>query len=204
MSSPSTPPAIQLATHVPQRSSTEICKCSPRSLQRSKLTLAFALILARDGILPSNAGRWRLTTTGDGSGSGSGLAASCVPATSAADLALDVTELGAAYLGGTRLGALAGAGQSPSCGPAPSGSSRPPCPATPLPGARRSSRPTCRTPPSGIVPQTTQRTATVPGPARVVEPERPRLPVTSGKHLGFFAASPHRKILSDEETPTEG
>ena len=53
-------------------------------------------------------GRWRLTTTGDTGGDG--LAASCVPATSAADLALHVTELGAAYLGGTRLGALAGAG----------------------------------------------------------------------------------------------
>ena len=61
-----------------------------------------------DEILPSNAGRWRLATTGEVGGSG--LPASCVPATSAADLALDVTELGAAYLGGTRLGALAGAG----------------------------------------------------------------------------------------------
>jgi len=68
------------------------------------------VIEVRDEILPSNAGRWRLTTTGDGPGGGSGLAASCVPASSAADLALDVTELGAAYLGGTRLGALAGAG----------------------------------------------------------------------------------------------
>jgi predicted acetyltransferase len=68
------------------------------------------VIEVRDEILPSNAGRWRLTTTGGGPGTGSGLAASCVPATSAADLALDVTELGAAYLGGTRLGALAGAG----------------------------------------------------------------------------------------------
>ena len=68
------------------------------------------VIEVRDEILPSNAGRWRLTTTGEGSGGGSGLAASCVPATSAADLALDVTELGAAYLGGTKLGALAGAG----------------------------------------------------------------------------------------------
>ena len=64
----------------------------------------------RDEILPSNACRWRLTTTGDGPRGGAGLAASCVPATSAADLALDVTELGAAYLGGTRLGALAEAG----------------------------------------------------------------------------------------------
>jgi predicted acetyltransferase len=68
------------------------------------------VIEVRDDLLPSNAGRWRLTTTGDGPGDGFGLAASCVPATSAADLALDVTELGAAYLGGTRLGALAGAG----------------------------------------------------------------------------------------------
>ncbi len=68
------------------------------------------VIEVRDDLLPSNVGRWRLTTTGDGPGDGSGLAASCVPATSAADLALDVTELGAAYLGGTRLGALAGAG----------------------------------------------------------------------------------------------
>ncbi|MGH8922463.1 MAG: sterol carrier protein domain-containing protein, partial [Actinomycetes bacterium] len=68
------------------------------------------VIEVRDEILPSNAGRWRLTTTGGDSGVGSGLAASCVPATSAADLALDVTELGAAYLGGTKLGALAGAG----------------------------------------------------------------------------------------------
>ena len=32
------------------------------------------------------------------------------PGQFAADLALDVTELGAAYLGGTRLGALAGSG----------------------------------------------------------------------------------------------
>ena len=65
------------------------------------------VIEVRDEILPSNAGRWRLTTTG---GDASGLAATCVPATSAADLALDVTEHGAAYLGGTKLGALAGAG----------------------------------------------------------------------------------------------
>ena len=41
---------------------------------------------------------------------GRGLAASCVRVTSAADLVLDVTQLGAAYLGGTRLGTLAEAG----------------------------------------------------------------------------------------------
>jgi predicted acetyltransferase len=71
------------------------------------------VIEVRDEILPSNAGRWRLTTTGEtpgGLGVDAGLAASCVPVTTAADLALDVAELGAAYLGGTKLGALAGAG----------------------------------------------------------------------------------------------
>jgi predicted acetyltransferase len=66
-------------------------------------------IEVRDEILPSNTGRWRLTTAGQ-AGAGPGLAAACVPAASPADLALDVTELGAAYLGGTKLAALAEAG----------------------------------------------------------------------------------------------
>ena len=66
------------------------------------------VIEVRDEILPSNAGRWRLSTSAEAPGGG--LAASCVPASSPADLALDVTELGAAYLGGTRLGTLAGSG----------------------------------------------------------------------------------------------
>jgi predicted acetyltransferase len=64
------------------------------------------VIEVRDDILLSNAGRWRLTAAG------SAHAAQCVPAPgdAAADVALDVTELGAAYLGGTRLAALAAAG----------------------------------------------------------------------------------------------
>ena len=64
-----------------------------------------------DRLLPSNAGRWRLATTGP-DGDGEGLAASCVAAEpdAAPDVTLDVTELGAAYLGGTTLGELAGAG----------------------------------------------------------------------------------------------
>jgi predicted acetyltransferase len=66
------------------------------------------VIEVRDDLLPANTGRWRLTTARDGD-TGQGLAALCEPATGAADLALDVTDLGAAYLGGTRLGALAGA-----------------------------------------------------------------------------------------------
>jgi predicted acetyltransferase len=57
-----------------------------------------------DELLPANAGRWRLRT-----GGGDG-AASCARTDDPADIALNVSELGAAYLGGTRLGALAAAG----------------------------------------------------------------------------------------------
>jgi predicted acetyltransferase len=56
-----------------------------------------------DALLPANAGRWRLTANGPGS-------TSCARTGEPADLALDVRELGAAYLGGTRLGTLAAAG----------------------------------------------------------------------------------------------
>ena len=56
-----------------------------------------------DDICPSNAGRVRLT--GDEHG------ARCVPTGDAADLALDVRDLGAAYLGGTPLNSLAAAGR---------------------------------------------------------------------------------------------
>jgi hypothetical protein len=70
------------------------------------------VIEVRDDLLPANAGRWRLTTAGaapDGGGGGR-LEASCVPASEAPDVVLDVRELGAAYLGGTTLVALATAG----------------------------------------------------------------------------------------------
>jgi len=68
-----------------------------------------AVIEVRDDILPANAGRWRLTTA-SGADAGAGLPASCVRVSSAADVELDVTQLGATYLGGTRLGTLAEAG----------------------------------------------------------------------------------------------
>ena len=56
-----------------------------------------------DALLPGNAGRWWLRAAGpDG--------ARCERTNRPADLALDVRELGAAYLGGTRLGTLAQAG----------------------------------------------------------------------------------------------
>jgi predicted acetyltransferase len=81
----------------------------PRALAGRRYSCPVDVVLeVRDEILPANAGRWRLSTTT--TAPGGGLAASCVPASSPADLALDVTELGAAYLGGTRLGALAGSG----------------------------------------------------------------------------------------------
>ena len=62
------------------------------------------VIEVRDGLIPANAGRWHLTAAGVAA------AASCVPTTAAAGVALDITELGAAYLGGTTLGAMAVAG----------------------------------------------------------------------------------------------
>jgi predicted acetyltransferase len=82
----------------------------PAALAGRKYSASVEVVIeVRDEILPSNAGRWRLATAGQGN-AGGGLAASCVPATEPADLVLDVTELGAAYLGGTKLGAVAGAG----------------------------------------------------------------------------------------------
>jgi predicted acetyltransferase len=62
------------------------------------------VIEVTDELVPGNAGRWRLAADGpDG-------AASCDRTAERADVTLDVRELGAAYLGGTRLGALAAAG----------------------------------------------------------------------------------------------
>jgi predicted acetyltransferase len=57
----------------------------------------------QDPLLPENTGRWRLTTGPGGT--------TCVPSTGPADLACTINELGAAYLGGVSLGALATAGR---------------------------------------------------------------------------------------------
>jgi predicted acetyltransferase len=56
-----------------------------------------------DAFCPWNSGRWRLS--GDAKG------AVCGRTSDAADLALSVRELGAAYLGGVSLASLAGAGR---------------------------------------------------------------------------------------------
>jgi predicted acetyltransferase len=62
-----------------------------------------AVIEVRDDLLPDNAGRWHLQAGDAGT-------ASCGRTSAAADVSLGVRELGAAYLGGTRLGSLAAAG----------------------------------------------------------------------------------------------
>jgi predicted acetyltransferase len=61
-----------------------------------------------DPLLPGNAGRWRLRAGGPGSAESG--RARCERTGEPADLALDIRELGAAYLGGTRLGTLGQAG----------------------------------------------------------------------------------------------
>ncbi len=75
-----------------------------RALAARTYTVPVDLVLeVSDAFCPWNAGRWRLT--GDGTG------ATCVPTRDPADLALSARELGAAYLGGASLAALAAAGR---------------------------------------------------------------------------------------------
>jgi predicted acetyltransferase len=72
--------------------------------QRRYASPADVVIDVSDDLLPGNAGRWRLSCGGpDGK-------ASCERTNAPADLELPVAVLGAAYLGGTRLGVLAAAG----------------------------------------------------------------------------------------------
>jgi predicted acetyltransferase len=61
------------------------------------------VLSVRDDLLPDNAGLWRLS--GDSSG------ATCAPTSAEPDISLDVRDLGAAYLGGTRLATLGAAGR---------------------------------------------------------------------------------------------
>jgi predicted acetyltransferase len=61
------------------------------------------VLSVRDDLLPENAGSWRLS--GDNSG------ATCASTSAEPDMSLDIRDLGAAYLGGTRLAALAAAGR---------------------------------------------------------------------------------------------
>jgi predicted acetyltransferase len=69
-----------------------------------------------DELLPDNAGRWHLRAARPGLAGHSRRAdrlsgaVTCERTSEPADIALDIRELGAAYLGGTRLGTLAAAG----------------------------------------------------------------------------------------------
>jgi len=77
----------------------------PKALTERLYSCPVDVVLeVRDELLPANAGRWRVRAAGLAAG------VTCERTSDAADIALDVRDLGAAYLGGTRLGALAAAG----------------------------------------------------------------------------------------------
>jgi predicted acetyltransferase len=87
----------------------------PRALAARAYSCPVDVVLeVRDEILPANAGRWRLRASGPvtsaSTGAGESGGVTCERTHEPADVALDIRELGAAYLGGTRLGALAAAG----------------------------------------------------------------------------------------------
>ncbi len=79
----------------------------PAALGRRRYSCpADVVIEVTDELLPANAGKWRLQCPGPADGG----TASCERTTAAADVTMPVAVLGAGYLGGTRLGALAAAG----------------------------------------------------------------------------------------------
>lgn len=78
----------------------------PGALARRRYACGLDVVIdVADGLFAENAGRWRLQAAGP-----AGPGASCERTSAPADVALPVRALGAAYLGGTRLGALAAAG----------------------------------------------------------------------------------------------
>jgi predicted acetyltransferase len=78
--------------------------------QRAYACAVDVVIEVSDDLFAENAGRWRLRAPGPAAQAGPAVV-TCERTSAPADLALPVRALGAAYLGGTRLGALAGAGQ---------------------------------------------------------------------------------------------
>jgi predicted acetyltransferase len=80
----------------------------PEALRRRQYATAVDMVIeVTDPLLPANEGRWRLTAGGrDDSAK-----PACEPTTASADIALPVSVLGSAYLGGARLSGLAEAGQ---------------------------------------------------------------------------------------------
>ncbi len=80
----------------------------PRALtQRRYMSGVDVVLEVTDPLLPANSGRWRLAAGGPADPAGP----TCERTTAAADIALPVSALGAAYLGEPKLGAMARAGQ---------------------------------------------------------------------------------------------
>src|SRR5204863_317823 len=78
----------------------------PRALAQRHYARPVDLVVeVADELCPQNEGRWRLTAPA--SSALWGFSGTCERTTAPADLVLPVRALGAAYLGGTRLGALA-------------------------------------------------------------------------------------------------
>ncbi len=68
----------------------------PRALESRQWSAPFELVLqVADDLVAANAGRWRLSSSGD--------EARCVPSDNPADIAMTVAQLGAIYLGGGSL-----------------------------------------------------------------------------------------------------
>jgi predicted acetyltransferase len=79
----------------------------PEALRRRRYAASADVVIeVTDPLLPANEGRWRLSA-----GQGATAMPVCERTSADADLVMPVSALGAAYLGGTRLGALAAAGQ---------------------------------------------------------------------------------------------
>ncbi len=82
-----------------------------RALMARRYVVPLDVVLSvADDLCPWNAGRWRLVVGPDGR-------AEVTRTDAPADLALDVSTLGAAFLGGTRLTTLAAAGRVQECRP---------------------------------------------------------------------------------------
>lgn len=82
----------------------------PRALEQRRYACPVDVVIeVTDDLFPDNAGRWRLRAPGP-AGPADPPGVSCEPTTGPPDVALPVAALASAYLGGTRLGTMAGAG----------------------------------------------------------------------------------------------
>jgi predicted acetyltransferase len=84
---------------------------APALAARSYATIGSIVFDVADPFCPWNAGRWRLDVSDGGGGSDAQLQVAIGLTDADPDLALDVADLGAAYLGGIRFAELANAGR---------------------------------------------------------------------------------------------